>query len=63
MLCYRDMTFCPFHSECADAEPCNRKLTPEVVEGATKWAEKGGHPVLIAQYTENPECFVEKVTK
>jgi len=52
MICYRDMTFCPFWVQCTEALKCHRALTKKVAVAATKL----GLP--IAQFTEKPECFV-----
>lgn len=30
MMCYLDMTFCPFWSECKHGDDCYRALTEEV---------------------------------
>jgi len=54
MICYRDMTFCTFYKDCANATDCERKLTPEIAEAA----EEFGLP--IAQFTAPPQCH-EKV--
>ena len=51
MLCYRDMTFCPF-LECAKKD-CQRRLTDKVKRNA----ERGDWP--IAQLSEKPDCFEE----
>jgi len=51
MLCYRDMTFCPY-LECDDKE-CYRRLTKEVGAAAIKAG------LLISQFAEKPECFME----
>lgn len=54
MICYRDMTFCPFYSDCAKAKDCHRPLTPEVKAAADKWWGKEGAP--IARWAAKPEC-------
>lgn len=54
MICYRDMTFCPFHADCGKAPDCSRPLTKEVEAKAREWWGKDGAP--IAQYTEKPPC-------
>ena len=59
MFCYRDMTFCSFYKECVDAKDCHRKLTPEVIEAAEKWMKNAP----IVQFTDKPECFIEKNVK
>lgn len=53
MICYKDMTFCPFYSSCDT--PCYRSLTPKVVEDA----EKFGLPT--AQFMGPPDCYKHKV--
>jgi hypothetical protein len=54
VICYRDKTFCPFHTTCAPGQrnDCGRALTPEV----QKAAEAAKLP--IAQFTDRPECYV-----
>jgi hypothetical protein len=56
MMCYKDMTFCPFFGNCAKRDTCHRPLTTEVVIAA----EKLGLPV--SQFAEKPECHVEDDT-
>ena len=34
MICYRDMTFCPYWEQCESGPSCERRLTGEVVEKA-----------------------------
>ena len=51
MLCYRDVTFCPYYTECLDGETCPRRLTPEVHAAA----DLVGLP--ICTYLEKPDCF------
>jgi len=60
MLCYRDMTFCPF-LDCTNIE-CSRRLTAQVHEDARKWwGDCEGYPP-ICKYVDKPDCFVgEKV--
>jgi len=58
MFCYKDMTFCPFYEGCADADDCDRKLTPEVIKAAGEWMENAP----IAQYMDEPPCFIRKET-
>ena len=50
MLCYGDMTFCPFFGDCAKAEICCRPLTADVAIAA----EHFGLPV--ARFIDKPEC-------
>lgn len=58
MICYRDMTFCPFE-DCESFPICDRALTEKVSEGAKKWwatfNQPGGPP--IAQFITKPECY------
>lgn len=54
MLCYRDMTFCPFSYDCALAENCSRPLTADVIRRAKEWW--GGDDPPIAQFPEQPSC-------
>lgn len=58
MMCYRDMTFCPYFKECKEGGLCSRALTDEVKENAKKWWGKEGAP--ICRFIEKPECFKEK---
>ena len=65
MMCYRDMTFCTFYKNCADAKDCHRPLTPEVEKAADEWFKswrKGdddqGAPICM--FSEKPECWKEK---
>ena len=51
MLCYRDRTYCSFHTNCNAAEECDRALTPAVKAGAAK----AGLP--ISQYPNPPKWF------
>lgn len=61
MICYRDMTFCEFYKDCADADECHRPLTDEVKRLADQWwgKEEGGAPIAV--FVEKPSCHVEKV--
>ena len=52
MISYKDMTFCPFHRDCAKASTCQRPLTEEVIEKA----QEVGLP--ITQFVSEPECHV-----
>ena len=63
MICYMDMTFCPYYKECARGDTCGRALTPEVEKKADKWwpGDKGTAP--ICQYAEKPDCFEPKEGK
>lgn len=52
MSCYKDITFCPFYTECADGEICPRALTPEIFADAKDF----GCP--ICRFIGKPGCFV-----
>ena len=54
---FRDMTFCPFFSDCAKAGSCHRPLTPKVIADAHKWWGSDAAPILV--FTEKPPCHVE----
>ena len=53
MICYKDITFCPFWIECKDGSGCRRRLTQKVEDDAVN----AGIPIM--EFTEKPECFVE----
>lgn len=55
MTGYRDMTFCSFWEQCEDGAECHRAITPEVIEGGTKWW--GGPNFPISRFSDEPECF------
>lgn len=55
-ICYRDMIFCPFYEDCADAKECHRPLTPEVRKKAKQWWGREGAP--IDQYMSKPGCHI-----
>ena len=50
MMCYKDMTFCPFFGDCAKRDTCHRPLTAEVIIAA----QAGDR--LISQFAAKPEC-------
>jgi len=54
MICYRDMTFCPFYKECKAGSTCLRAFTPAVSAAAEKW---GGKNAPVCLFTERPDCF------
>jgi len=58
MMCFRDMTFCPFWRDCTAVGECSRPLTDEVVAAARRWWGKDGAP--IAQFVEKPACHVAR---
>lgn len=51
MICWKDMTFCSFWRECANAADCRRALTDDVVLDAQR------HGLPVATFVEKPECF------
>jgi len=57
MICYRDVTFCPFYVRCCHGNTCHSALTPEVRIAADAWW--GGTGAPICEYTEKPHCFLE----
>lgn len=56
MICYRDMTFCPFHADCSGADTCGRALTEEVRAKAKAWwgGMEDGPPICV--FTDKPSC-------
>jgi hypothetical protein len=54
MMCYRDRTFCPFHTTCVCGEVCTKALTDDVVTKALK------ANLLISQYLDKPHCYKER---
>jgi len=58
MICYRDMTFCPFHNDCLSGKDCPRSLTEEVRRGAEAWWGKDDAPICV--YADKPWCFEAK---
>lgn len=54
MICYRDMTFCPFWRDCAKAADCYRPLTPEVQKAADEWWGEDGAPIVL--FASPPSC-------
>lgn len=54
-ICYLDMSFCPFWTDCAKGPTCYRAITLDVEKGA----EEIGLP--IAKYVDQPECYVPYV--
>ena len=69
MMCYRDITFCPFWEDCASAVKCSRPLTEQVKKAADKWwnsnLEEGDEPegAPICVFSEKPDCHVLKQTE
>jgi len=56
MICYKDVTFCNYWKECADASICDR---PALTKRVEKEAEKAGLP--IASFgSVKPKCFIAK---
>lgn len=54
MICYRDMCFCPFWEDCANAADCHRPLTEDV----RLEAQAFGLP--IDQFVDKPPCHMLK---
>ena len=56
MICYRDMTFCPY-SACEHFGDglCPRSLTKSVLRSAEAWW--GGKDFPLSLYNERPSCF------
>ena len=59
MLCYKDITFCPFWEECKDGSKCKIALTDEIYEAGIKWSKEvvETDDVLICQLVNKPDCF------
>ncbi len=57
MICYRDMTFCPFYHDCMNAHSCSMPLTPEVQKAAVKWWGSEDAPICV--FSQKPDCHVE----
>jgi hypothetical protein len=57
MFCYKDMTFCTFYEDCANAQICHRTLTPKVSAEAKGWWGDAGEPP-IAVFLEKPSCHM-----
>ena len=51
MLCYRDITFCPYYMDCEEGNDCPRALKPHIIGKA---AEAG---LDISAYLDRPEGF------
>ena len=52
MICYKDMTFCPYWEDCKEKD-CPRALTPDVCERANDI----GLP--ICEFANKPDCWEE----
>ena len=61
MMCFRDMTFCPFHKDCAESKDCGRAETEDVIKEATEWW--GGPDFPICVYSAKPDCHKKEETK
>lgn len=55
IICYRDMTFCPFYKDCKSNIDCHRALTPEVLKAAKEYG------LGVDQFSDLPECFEPRV--
>lgn len=58
MICYRDMTFCPFYDSCKNGDICDRAYTQSVKDAAMTWWGNDAPPVCL--YTDKPDCMVVK---
>ena len=58
MMCYKDMTFCPYYPLCKDGLSCPRALTDQVYADAVHWWGDSQPPIM--RYAETPECFKKK---
>lgn len=56
MMCFKDMTFCPFWEDCTHGDVCKRAFTPELKAEAKKWMDCPP----ICYYSEKPKCWKEK---
>ncbi len=56
MMCYRDMTFCPYYAECASGADCRRALTPIIQAEAREWM---GDNAPVCVFAEKPDCYKE----
>ena len=56
MMCYRDMTFCTFHEDCAKANLCECALTEQVRLGAQRWWRGMDGEPPICTFVNKPEC-------
>ena len=54
MICYKDMTFCPFHEECKLGVMCPRRYSTDVQE---KVKESG---MCVSLFADKPNCFESK---
>lgn len=54
MICYKDRTWCPYHTCKNFGPPCDRSLTRDVKREAMKFK------LPIAVYCEPPDCFESK---
>jgi len=62
MICYRDMTFCPFNGCKRFGVDCHRSLTEDVRREANEWWGVDGE-APIAQFVDKPDCYEEKDDK
>jgi len=51
MICYKDITFCPYWEDCEKQIDCPRCLTKNIKSEAKRLR------LNICQFTEKPECF------
>lgn len=59
MICYKDMTFCPFYTRCKEGLGCARAFTPTIKHRAETFGKeqgfKDGFPV--SQFIDPPKCL------
>lgn len=51
MICYRDMTFCPFWQDCTQGAKCPRAATTFVFSEARRLR------IGVCQFMERPDCW------
>jgi len=51
MICYHDMTFCPYWLVCLHGGDCIRRLSPAVKADSAKIG------IPIARFAEEPDCY------
>jgi hypothetical protein len=61
MICYRDMTFCPFYQNCQKSETCHRPLLEDVRLKAREWWGSDNAPIAV--FGEKPTCHTDNQTQ
>lgn len=54
MMCYKDMTFCSYWTDCRDAEGCSRPLTKRIEQRAKEVN------LPICRFKDKPDCWRRK---